>query len=298
MDHKKIVLVIGNGFDMDLGWQTSYKSFAESDYWPFKDKKENLGGYLESHSKSDKWLDLEALLRSYSAKEKPYIDTNWRHPRIIGQDEIHFKTLIKHLINFLRVQENRDVVSDSTAAYLLKTLCKHSDILKVYSFNYTSLDKILSKLSIEEGINCEHIHGELKDSSIILGIDENVECFPGYHIFIKPVQPTYSSHPILEDLYFADEIIFFGMSFGDIDYPYFQMFFKDRCDEDKYYGEFSKKRIAIFTRDIASGRDIKFQLMKMNNKKLMQMYNFNTLKFFYTEDKVNKELVDYLNEIQ
>ena len=140
--------------------------------------------------------------------------------------------------------------------------------------------KILSKLLIEEGINCEHIHGELKDKSIILGIDENVECFTGYHIFIKPVQPTYSSHPILEDLYFADEIIFFGMSFGDIDYPYFQMFFKDRCDEDKYYGEFSKKRIAIFTRDIASGRDIKFQLMKMNNKKLMQMYNFNTLKFF------------------
>lgn len=297
-DHKKVVLVLGNGFDMDLGWQTSYKSFAESDFWPFKGKNKNLGGYLESHSKSDKWFDLEALLRSYSAKEKPYIDTNWRHQRIIGQDEIHFRTLINHLINYLRVQENRDVVSDSTAAYLLKSLCKHSDILKVYSFNYTSLDKIVSKLSIEEGINCEHIHGELKDKSIILGIDENVECFTGYHIFIKPVQPTYSSHPILEDLYFADEIIFFGMSFGDIDYPYFQMFFKDRCDEEKYYGEFSKKRIAIFTRDIASGRDIKFQLMKMNNKKLMQMYNFNTLKFFYTEDKVNKELVDYLNEIQ
>lgn len=298
MDHKKIVLVLGNGFDMDLGWQTSYKSFAESEFWPFKDKKENLGGYLESHSKSDKWFDLEALLRSYSAKDKPYVDTSWRHQRNIGQDEIHFKTLTKHLTNYLTAQENRDVNPDSTAAYLLKALCKHSDILKLYSFNYTSLDTILSKLSIREKVNCEHIHGELKDNSIILGIDENVECFTGYHIFIKPVQPTYSSHPILEDLYFADEILFFGMSFGDIDYPYFQMFFKDRCDEEKYYGQFSKKRIAIFTRDIASGRDIKFQLMKMNNKKLMHMYNFNSLRFFYTEDKVYKELVDYLNEIQ
>ena len=298
MDHKKIVLVLGNGFDMDLGWQTSYKSFAESEFWPFKDKKENLGGYLESHSKSDKWFDLEALLRSYSAKEKPYVDTSWKHQRNIGQDEIHFKTLTKHLTNYLTAQENRDVNPDSTAAYLLKALCKQSDILKLYSFNYTSLDTILSKLSIREKVNCEHIHGELKDNSIILGIDENVECFTGYHIFIKPVQPTYSSHPILEDLYFADEILFFGMSFGDIDYPYFQMFFKDRCDEEKYYGKFSKKRIAIFTRDIASGRDIKYQLMKMNNKKLMHMYNFNSLRFFYTEDKVNKELVDYLNEIQ
>ena len=57
------------------------------------------------------------------------------------------------------------------------------------------------------------------------------------------------------------------------------------------------KRIAIFTYDIASGRDIKFQLMKMKNNKLMQMYNFNTLNFFYTKDKVNKEIVDYLNQI-
>ena len=130
MDHKKIVLVLGNGFDMDLGWQTSYKSFAESEFWPFKDKKENLGGYLESHSKSDKWFDLEALLRSYSAKEKPYVDTSWRHQRNIGQDEIHFKTLTKHLTNYLTAQENRDVKPDSTAAYLLKALCKHSDILK------------------------------------------------------------------------------------------------------------------------------------------------------------------------
>ena len=298
MDHKKVVLVLGNGFDMDLGWQTSYKSFAESEFWPFKDEKLNLGGYLESHSKSDKWFDLESLLRSYSAKEKPYIDTKWKCQRSIDQDEKQFKKLINQLINYLRAQENRNVKNDSTAAYLLKTLCAHSDILKVYSFNYTSLETILSKLSIRERINCEHIHGKLKDKSIILGIDENVECFTGYHIFIKPVQPTYSSHPILEDLYFADEIIFFGMSFGDIDYPYFQMFFKDRCDEEKYYGEFSKKRIAIFTRDIASGRDIKFQLMKMNNKKLMHMYNFNSLKFFYTENKVDKELVEYLNEIQ
>lgn len=298
MEHKKVVLVLGNGFDMNLGWQTSYKSFAESSLWPFKNKIENLGGYLESHSKSDKWFDLEALLRSYSAKEEPYIDKSWKRPRYVGQDEIDFNTLIRHLINYLKAQEKRNVDSDSTAAYLLKTLCKRSDFLKVYSFNYTSLSTILSKLSIKEKVNCEHIHGELKDNSIILGIDENVECFTGYHIFIKPVQPTYSSHPILEDLYFADEIIFFGMSFGDIDYPYFQMFFKDRCDEEKYYGEFSKKRIAIFTRDIASGRDIKFQLMKMNNKKLMHMYNFNSLKFFYTEDKVNKVLVDYLNEIQ
>lgn len=296
-DHKKTILVLGNGFDMDLGWQTSYKSFAESEFWPFTQKEYNLGGYLLERSKSDKWFDLEALIRSYSATERPYFDSKWRHPRKITEDEPLFDRLRKQVINYLRIQENRNVISDSVAAYLLKHLCKYSDILKIYSFNYTDINNIFSKLSIKGNVNCEHIHGELKDNSIILGIDENVKCFDGYHIFIKPVQPTYTSHPILEDLYYADEVIFFGLSFGDIDYPYFQMFFKDRCDENKYYGAFDKKRIAIFTYDIASGRDIKFQLMKMNNNKLMQMYNFNTLNFFYTKDKVNKEIVDYLNQI-
>ncbi len=35
-DHK-IVLVMGNGFDLDLGLKTSYKSFIDSTY--FKEKR-------------------------------------------------------------------------------------------------------------------------------------------------------------------------------------------------------------------------------------------------------------------
>ena len=74
-------------------------------------------------------------------------------------------------------------------------------------------------------------------------------------------------------------------------------FFKDRCDENKYYEEFNRKRIAIFTRDVQSGQNIKLQLMEMNERRLMQMYNFNELKFFYTEDGITDKLKDYLNDI-
>ena len=31
---KSIVLVLGNGFDLDIGLRTSYKDFWESDYCP------------------------------------------------------------------------------------------------------------------------------------------------------------------------------------------------------------------------------------------------------------------------
>jgi hypothetical protein len=39
------------------------------------------------------------------------------------------------------------------------------------------------------------------------------------------------------------------------------------------------------------------QLMEMNERRLMQMYNFNELKFFYTEDGITDKLKDYLNDI-
>lgn len=30
----KIVFIIGNGFDIDLGWKTQFSEFSKSDYWP------------------------------------------------------------------------------------------------------------------------------------------------------------------------------------------------------------------------------------------------------------------------
>lgn len=31
---EKLLFIVGNGFDIDLGLKTSYKSFVESRYWP------------------------------------------------------------------------------------------------------------------------------------------------------------------------------------------------------------------------------------------------------------------------
>lgn len=35
---KKKVLIIGNGFDLDLGWETGYRDFVSSNYWLLKGK--------------------------------------------------------------------------------------------------------------------------------------------------------------------------------------------------------------------------------------------------------------------
>ena len=50
-----ITLVIGNGFDLDLGMNTRYSDFAKSEYWP-KDVSSssfNLKQYLNERKEMD-----------------------------------------------------------------------------------------------------------------------------------------------------------------------------------------------------------------------------------------------------
>ena len=65
---KSIVLVLGNGFDLDLGLRTSYKDFWESDYCPksypaplIKHLNEKWPDSLDKV----KWYDLENELLEY-----------------------------------------------------------------------------------------------------------------------------------------------------------------------------------------------------------------------------------------
>lgn len=65
---RKLVLILGNGFDLDLGLETSYKNFWESDFCP-KDYPAPIINHLNQRWKDDldavKWYDLENELLNY-----------------------------------------------------------------------------------------------------------------------------------------------------------------------------------------------------------------------------------------
>lgn len=67
-DPHKIVLILGNGFDLDLGLKTSYKDFWESEYCP-KDYPAPLIKHLNEcwpdNKVAVKWYDLENELLNY-----------------------------------------------------------------------------------------------------------------------------------------------------------------------------------------------------------------------------------------
>ena len=69
---RKIVLILGNGFDLDLGLKTSYKDFWESEFCP-KDYPAPLIQHLNKRWSDDleavRWYDLENELRVYAQIE-------------------------------------------------------------------------------------------------------------------------------------------------------------------------------------------------------------------------------------
>jgi len=91
MEPRKIVLVLGNGFDLDLGLKTSYKDFWESEYCP-KDYPSALISHLNQtwpdNLQSVKWYDLENELWKY------YTDLRKRNeiPDVLTPDEKKFVT--------------------------------------------------------------------------------------------------------------------------------------------------------------------------------------------------------------
>ena len=68
---RKIVLILGNGFDLDLGLKTSYKDFWESEYCP-KDYPAPLIKHLnerwDDELEAVRWYDLENELINYYRK--------------------------------------------------------------------------------------------------------------------------------------------------------------------------------------------------------------------------------------
>ena len=77
----KKILILGNGFDLDLGRKTSYKNFYESEFCP-KDYPAPIIKHLNEkwtdNLESVKWYDLENEILNYYEKIK--------HKEITGYD--------------------------------------------------------------------------------------------------------------------------------------------------------------------------------------------------------------------
>ncbi len=264
---KNVLVVLGNGFDLDLGLKTSYINFWSSKKDSiqkiylnrgsrYKLSKPSLAKQIDQYIYS--WGDLEDIIRVHASgtvqhEEEPAIRI-WRLAELtahnnISANEEYFNILKQELISYLEEQQNQQINEESKAAKFLRQLSfLEEDKLNIFNFNYTDINEFAKKININQTFEVSYIHGNLKEKNIILGVGED-RLYEGYGFVLKKVQGAKIS-PIEEALLQADEIVFYGVSFGFNDFQYFKEFFL-AIKEGKL-----KTTINIYTKDEQSTENI------------------------------------------
>lgn len=291
------VFIIGNGFDLDLGWKTRYSDFASSDCWKWGYGLFGLKEHLRHQKETDKWFDLEKSLLEYARKSDDYGYRNASLPSLRPQEDRQtFDELTMFLSEYLNKEQTRPVNRDSVAARVFKAIVANGKFDIIYSFNYTDLHHIANEIGITEKFSYEHVHGCLKDNSIILGVEDESDLIDGYSYLYKTFSPHYESHHIQYDLVEADEVVFFGHSLGQNDYHYFRQFFRNQCDENMPREK--GKRITIFTYDDCSRISILEQLRNMNDRKTSLLFSLNDFQVICTKDGESDKLMQFFEHLR
>ena len=292
---KDRILIIGNGFDLDLGMKTSYKDFFNSRFWPFHktlyDYSPNNYSYPQALSdallmekEESNWFDIEGAMGRYACHRRRD-DSGYVHPDCVERaqdDKTQYEKITSDLKAYLLdVQKKTEIKTDSVAAQVFKAIIGNGYFDKIFTFNYTDLKSIAATLRVNTDFWYTHMHGSL-DTEIILGIESRMEFDPLYRFMCKEYNPNYETRLLIRFLNEAEEVVIFGHSLGEIDYHYFQSFFKKQSADILTKEE--SKRITIFTHDTESQMDICDQLRNMNDRRLDSLYGNNILQIFRTED--------------
>lgn len=278
----KKVFIIGNGFDLDLGWKTGYQDFFESNFCPIHPL--GLGTcsmeeFLARKVGVDRWYDLERVLREYAE------DGYEAHRKADPKDEHFFNVLRGSLTEYIKLATQKKINTDSLAINVLRAILSNGFFESIYTFNYTDLYDIAESAGMHFQFDFKYVHGNVAHNTIILGVDSHSDLRDGYAYLRKGNSEYYSSNHIRYDLQECDEVVFFGHSLGDMDYPYFKDFFftQSHCSSRK-----DGKRITIFTKDNNSRIQIMEQLRLMNGGETEHLQNDNEFNIVMTDapDKI------------
>lgn len=130
MGPRKIVLILGNGFDLDLGLKTSYKDFWESDFCP-KDYPAPLIQHLNERwgddLKSVRWYDLESELYNYCIDKQKLQN---RHDLINDKERVFLQvfnpSIHSYSIESKYVEAARSLMAKGLLKSLATPICQYS----------------------------------------------------------------------------------------------------------------------------------------------------------------------------
>lgn len=285
----KRLLIIGNGFDINLGLRTRYSDFAKSKYWEKLMENtygfdQDLLGALKEAKETEEWFDIEKTMNDYVRAIRPeFLSTD-----IVDKDKKNFVDVSEALSKYLKEeQKTRNLKTNSYAAQVLSLIADVGGF-EYYTFNYTSLGSIANACGVKvDSSRITHVHGSLENDSIILGIltDPANQIHELYSFMYKDNSRFYSSNNMYEDFEKADDIIFFGHSINGMDFPYFKDFFIKQSGMD---GEYKRKHITIFTYDDASNQQIRNSIRNAQVD-LTQLFRRNDINIIQTTQLVDND---------
>ncbi|WP_417528158.1 AbiH family protein [Marinomonas shanghaiensis] len=210
------VLIIGNGFDLNLGLKTSYRDFIGSKFFTrnLGDSSLPLFAHLEEVDKTN-WIDIEKELESYS---KSGVETY--------AFLLEYKKLCEELKSYIKSIELEDVDQSSHAYRLLENISREQFL--ILNFNYTnSVEVILNSLGvppykIDESII--HVHGSVKQDDIIFGVDDDARINNEHSFLRKTSSSLYDGEQVMQALNDFERLSIFGHSLGESDHMYFKCF--------------------------------------------------------------------------
>ena len=291
------ILIIGNGFDLDLGMKSKYSDFMSSKTW-IKAKEDdsipfcNLIQYLEEKKNKEAWFDVESELLNYALE---ITEGTYRSPQ--EDDRTGFEILQYFLRKYLRKeQENYKLNVDPVAVRVMRAVVENGFFDEIFTFNYTDINKTLAKAGVNCSIPVTYMHGSLKEhGNIVLGIETDKAIHPSCQYMFKTNSRFYRFNNLIESMEKADEIIFFGHSINGMDFPYFKDFFmKQSHPQDN----FKRKAISIITYDDSSDQQIRnnFRNAGISLRELMARNNLIFIESQRVYDGDNYEN-DKLNEL-
>lgn len=163
----KKILIIGNGFDIDLGLRTRYSDFAKSNIWEKLMRNtygfdQDLLAALREAKEKEAWFDIEKTMNEYVRAIRPESLTT----DLVDKDKKNFIEVTKALDKYLKdEQKSRTLESNHYAAQVLRLIADVGGF-EYYTFNYTSLGDIATSCGIKiDTSRITHVHGSLENDS-------------------------------------------------------------------------------------------------------------------------------------
>ena len=286
----ELAIIIGNGFDVDMGIPSKYSDFANSPEFHDLTRRMHDMFYEEERDKSlvlqlqraymiSNWFDIEEEIHKYVVNNS---DLNENIIRLVGSE---FDGLKKALTNYLkRITTNFIANNDRMCTYLLYKLRECPLTVAEINFNYTNPNDFL-KLPLQPEIfsGAQHeftyVHGSLRDNDIILGCDlQEGEKVNRQLSFMYKYNMLNRANHVARNLLEAKEIIFYGHSVNEMDFGYFREFFKVASASPKPI-----RHLTFVTLDEKSERSIKDNIRNQGISVTNLYNNLETFTFIHTE---------------